>query len=382
VQGDGGFGGVSYAPPDPQLWLPLGSTRPEDGGCFVWGEYIMYRQSNPMKDQQVAVRGFILADDSVNIAPPLSSGVFIGSRDEVLNTKQVSGPGTYQPGFVTGIGWKFKDQSSVSFSFLHLTDTQYRAVATLAKPGDTFRSDFADSYLTAYVYNFPPEFIGPSQKIAPPASPQATFGIWDGASVMTEQFLQRFEQYEITYRVPVFDTECYRLSGLVGPRIVWQWERYKWTTVAQTFDGMGGGGADTAIYTNITSNRMYGVKAGCSNEWYLGHGFACQLDLQVALFLDAVKERAQYELGIPWLGTKNKRARLEYTVAGEFQPTLGLMWYPAEGIQLYVGYDLMLFANTLSSPRPIDLNYSSLTPRWESTFRSIDGWRAGVMFHF
>src|SRR6516225_3027923 len=107
-----GFGGVGYAPADPSLWVPLGSTRPEDGGLFLYGEALLYRQSSPLKDQQVAVRGFILADDSVDLAPPLSSGVFIGSRTEALNTKQASGPGSYQPGFETGIGWKFKDQTS------------------------------------------------------------------------------------------------------------------------------------------------------------------------------------------------------------------------------------------------------------------------------
>jgi len=48
--------------------------------------------------------------------------------------------------------------------------------------------------------------------------------------------------------------------------------------VDRDIDGFASG-SDVAIYTNIISNRMYGVFAGCRNEWYIGHGFACQLDL-------------------------------------------------------------------------------------------------------
>src|SRR5436190_17715688 len=46
-----------YAPADPHLWLPLGSTRPEDGGFYVFANYVMFRQTNPLRSQPVAVRG-------------------------------------------------------------------------------------------------------------------------------------------------------------------------------------------------------------------------------------------------------------------------------------------------------------------------------------
>src|SRR5439155_15449304 len=37
-----------YAPAHPQLPIPLGSTRPEDGGPFVYAQYVMYRQTDPL----------------------------------------------------------------------------------------------------------------------------------------------------------------------------------------------------------------------------------------------------------------------------------------------------------------------------------------------
>ena len=112
---------------------------------------------------------------------------------------------------------------------------------------------------------------------------------------MTEQFLQRTQQYEATYRVPIYETENYRLSGIVGPRFTWIWERYKWVTT--DLDVNGNESPDwSAQYTNITSNRMYGVHVGCEQECYLGHGFAADVQLQFSGYEDSVKEEAKYQL--------------------------------------------------------------------------------------
>jgi hypothetical protein len=377
-----GFGAVGYAPADPQVWAPLGSTHIELGGIYLYTEYVMYHQTNPLKDQQVAVRGFVTTDDSVPGTPVGSSGVFIGSRDEALNVKQVNGPTTYTPGFKLGVGWKFQDGSTLSLDWMYLAQVRYTAGATLAKAGFTVRPDFADSFLFANVYNFPVEFAGTSNRIAG-ASPGAVFGIWDGADVMTEDFVQRFQQWQMTYRVPVYDTECYRLSGLMGPRFVWIWERYKWTTTDATGDSGGNPAeANTAVYTNIDSNRMYGAFIGCSNEYYLGHGFACQVDLDAACFLDSVKEREQYNLLLKFLGPESKRARRVFTVAPELEANFAIQWYPTEFVQVKVGYNFMVFFNTLNSPRPIDFNYLGLTAPYESTTRLFDGFNAAISIIF
>jgi hypothetical protein len=369
---------LGYAPHDEsELVTPLGSTRPEEGGFFAAGSYIMYRQTNPLKDQVVAVRGFIAVDDSV--LGPGTAGTFVGSRTLALDTHQVTGPNGYQPGFNFEGGWKFRDGSTVSLGFIWLSSTKNTAVATLAAPDLRVRSDFADSFLTSYVYNFPPAFAGPPNKINV-GNQFAVYGVWNGATIMTEVFEQRFSQYEATWREVVYENEYYRLSGIFGPRIAWIWDRYKWTTVDQDVNG-NTDASWSAIYNNIVSNRMYGIHFGCSEECYIGHGFALQLDTQAALYFNSVKEEAKYELGTK-LGPENKRAVRQVTFVPELQANLNLAWYPREGIQIRIGYDLMAFFNTISSPTPIDFNYGSLTPPFERTFRVFDGFNAGIAFVF
>ena len=58
------------------------------------------------------------------------------------------------------------------------------------------------------------------------------------------------------------------------------------------------------------------------------------------------------------------------------------MWYPAEFIQIYAGYQAMGFLNTVSSRVPIDFDYSNPDPHWSGTARFIGGLRAGIAFTF
>ena len=53
---------------EPNLPLPLYHARPDTGGFFMSGSYAMYRQTNPMKSQTVAYRGFY-AIDGTNLGP-------------------------------------------------------------------------------------------------------------------------------------------------------------------------------------------------------------------------------------------------------------------------------------------------------------------------
>jgi hypothetical protein len=293
---------------------------------------------------------------------------------------QVSGPNGYSPGFTTELGWKFRDGSALSVSYMYLVSNQTRAVATLAAPGLQVRSDFADSFLTSSVYNFPNDYAGPSGKLAV-GGPQAAFGIWNGSSIQTLEFLQRSQQIEATYRVPIYENEYIRLNGLVGPRFFWIWERFKWRTT--DLDTTGNSAPQwVGIYTNIDSNRMYGIHTGLQSETYLGCGIATMLTMQGALFIDSVKERAKYELGTKFSGPANKRARRIFTVVPELQVTPSICWYPTEAVQLRIGYDVMAFFNTISSPQPIDFNYGSLTPTYEHTYRFFDGFNASIAINF
>ena len=122
---------------------------------------------------------------------------------------------------------------------------------------------------------------------------------------------------------------------------------------------------------------MYGAFCGWSNECYLGHGFALQFDIQAALFLDVIRERQQYttgvRYGIPQPTAESKRTLTQWTAVPEVNGSLNLVWYPIQSVQLRLGYDVMAFFNTVSSPRPIDFNYGSLTAPYQSTSRLFDG---------
>jgi hypothetical protein len=241
--------------------------------------------------------------------------------------------------------------------------------------------------LTAFVYNFPNDYSGPPIKTGtnafglPIGNPFALYGIWNGASIMTEEFVQRAEGVDATYRVPVYETETYRFSGIVGPRYFWIWERFRWRTTSLEFDGTSNP-TDVALFENITSNELYGAFIGCENEWYVGHGFALYLNFDAAALLDHVKEKDDYQLGTKDAGPENKRAVLDYTFVPELEAKAGIAWYLAEGIQLRLDYNGMVFFNTIASPRPVSFNYGGLDPGWEHVTRLFDGITAGISLTF
>jgi hypothetical protein len=392
--GQSDIGYTGYAPPaNGQLWLPLYHDRPEDGGLYLAGGFNYWEFTNPIKSQLVAVRGFLPTDNSVlggtNTAG--SIGVFQGPRNNALDTVQVGGPQSFEPGFTVEAGWRFPDSSVLSVSYTYIFETQYRAVATLAPPN--LENLNTASFLFANVFNFPAQFGGPAFKINPPntINPFSVYGIWNGATAMTLLFHQRVQQLEATYRCPFYETECYRISGLVGPRFFWIWEGFQWRTTDQ--------GSDVsqatpfielpnyvAVYSELVSNVMYGAHVGIQQEWYAGHGFAFMLEAQVAGFLDVVKEEARYGTGVkPSSGggpPENKRSIGQMKLVPEFQVTPSVMWYPWEGIQLKVGYDLFAFLNTVASPRPVDFNYSALDPNYVSQARWFNGFNASIAFIF
>jgi hypothetical protein len=370
--------GSDYSPPSPTLPLPLYSTRPDVGGLFVAGSYVMYQQTNPIKSQEVAVRGFIAVDDQVLNAAG-SAGTFVGTRNNALDTNQITGPLSYQPGFNVEAGWKFGDGSALTLGFMWMSEAQYRAVATLAPPNLQVRSDFADSFLTSFVQQFPSDFAGPPQKITQ-GGPGGVFGIWNGASAMTLLFLQRAEQIQATWRKPFYETECYRASALIGPRFFWIEEKFRWTTTDLDVNG-NSSPIWVGVYNNQVDNRMYGFHTGLQQEWYVGRGFALMLNTEGAAFMNVVKEKASYERGYR-ADVENKRSRTQWTAVPELQVTPTVMWYPLEGIQFQVGWDFFCFFNTISSPRPVDFNYSNLAPGYESTFRYFQGFNASIAFVF
>lgn len=394
---------------DPILPLPLYHSRADKGGLFFATSFAMYQQTNPISHQGVAYRGFVDVAGTarnrffinpttgaiIQQPPGAGAGRFYGSGAEALNVDSVSGPGDFQPGMKIEAGWKFNDGTSLTINGLWLAQVSYTSAATLAPAGLQIGSDYANSFLYSPVYNFYPDYAGPFFDVYNPSGSNAgqpvqnginqaggtAYGIWNAAEVMTQEFTQRLQTYNIDIRVPIYENENYRLSGIVGTRMFWIWERYKWRTIDYDIDGQAGG-LDQAIYTNIVSNRMYGAHLACQNEWYLGHGFAFNFIADAGLMVDVVKTRAKYELGEKYVGPASKRGRNIFTLVPELAGTFGLSWYPVEGVEFKVGYDLMALFNTISSRHPIDFDFGAVDPAYESQFRFIDGFTAGVALVF
>ena len=376
--------------PDWQSPLPLGHDRYETGGFYLSTRFLLYKTTNPLRNQEIAYRGLVDFDGSITAAingtpagtviiPGVSRpGTFIGSRSVALRADDV-GDGSYMPGLGLSAGWRFENGVTVDVDWWHLFEAKYAASASLVPPGlNPGGVLLADTFLFSPVFNFPIEFSGPAQKVAL-GNPGAAYGIWNGASLMQTEFVQRVNGADITVRIPWFQDDNVRCYGLIGPRFVWFWERFKWRTVSYDTTGFAGPD-DVAVYTNIVSNRMYGMSFGAGTEWYLKYGLSLALDVRVATLIDVVKERARYQRDDKAIAVK--RSKTEYEFVPEVQANLALMWYPIEGIQVQAGYDFMAFFNTISSKNPVSFNFGSLDPHWGSTTRLLDGIKVGIAFVF
>lgn len=374
--------GQDYAPEDPQFPLPLGSNRPEQG-LYAGAEFVFMRQTRPIKNQLIAVRGFFDADGSVTGVV----GTFVGSGRAALLADDL-GSRSYQPGLNVVLGYRFQDGVAVEFSWLDLQKVRYSGGASIEPPLFQGGQDLADTFLSSFVFNFPNEFAGPPNKISNPqaaANPNATFGIWNAASIMTIEFAQFFQQMDFSGRIPIWQTDCNRMYGLLGLRFAWIWERFRWRTV--DLDTAGNAGPDdVGLYNNVVSNRMYGPFVGCGDECRLGDTpvgtFAVSLDWRAAALVDIVRELEKYERGDKFISAK--RNRTQYEGVPEVSGQLNLWWYPPiEGVQVRVGYDMMAFFNTVSAPNPVAFNLLSPEPTWKAgQFRLIEGFNAGIAFSF
>ena len=372
--------GQEYAPPDMPvqggLPLPLYSTRPEAGGFFLGAEFVMFRQTVPLRSQPIAYRGFVDTDGSITG----NTGYFTGSGTIALDANQVQGPRSYQPGLKVTGGYRFSDGSEFEISWMQLLESNYTAGASLVPQFFNVGPRLENTFLFSPVFNFPNLYAGPAFKIGT-GNPYAIYGIWNGATNMQISFTQQNTQIEGRYRVPVYEDECWRTYGFAGPRFFWVWERFRWRTEDADLNGLVDP-SSVAIYNNIVSNRMYGAYIGIGNEWWMGNGFSASLDLNTAALLDFVKERSSYESGIKYY-TIAKRSKSDFSFVPEVEANVNLWWYPTEGIQMKVGYDVMSFFNTVAGKTPVDFNFGGLSPTWDKgVFRLFDGINAGIAFIF
>jgi hypothetical protein len=335
--------------------------------------------------QTVAARGLVDSRGAVTGLP----GTYIGSGVNALSTGDFPRR-SYQPGYNIGFGYKFDDGTSIHLSYMNIMSTNYHTGATLAAPFFRSRPDLSDTFLTAGVFNFPPQYAGPLVKTvaddsnangtADPGEGGNFYGIWNGASVMDIQFNQWFTQWEIGGRVPLFQTEFSRIYGLAGGRMDWFMERFKWRTVSYDVSGQAGP-RDAATYSNTLSQRMYGPYVGCGHEIYLGNRFAMSLDTTAALLLNVVKQRAKYKLDSEEI--QNKMSRNEFGIVPSVTANFNMWWYPTEGVQMRVGYNALTFFGTQYMQDPIGFNYGSIDPVYETkVFRIVHGINVGLGLFF
>jgi hypothetical protein len=370
--------GQDYAPPDPQYPLPLYSTRPADGGLYVGLQFVYYQQTMPLKDQIIAFRGFFDADGSISGGLP---GTFVGSHKPALTATDI-GQSQYIPGYQMFAGWKLRNGAVIEVDWLHLNKVKYAGGASIEPFLFKGGADLADTFLTAPVYNFPNEFAGPAQKVTV-GNPNATFGIWNAASVMTIQFTQRYDQYDILGRIPIWQTDNNRCYGICGLRNGYLVEKFTWRTVS--VDVTGNSGPDSvAIYNNNVTNNFFGPVVGCGDEWRVGDTpvgtFALSADVKGGLMVDFIKEYTKYQRGDALMAAKLTRRQTSIVPMLQFQPNL--CWYPIEGVQIKVGYDIFALFDTAVCPYPVDFNFLGLNPALEHATRVFNGMNTGIALIF
>lgn len=188
VVGTAGLARGQEVPPADPVWpLPLYHDRPETGGFFAGAEFVYWRQTNPLKNQVVAFRGFMDTDGQLQAARnflvaadlvdpnspafglpelPVIPGAFFGSGAPALDVEQVAGPVTYQPSLGLTLGWRFGDGTAVALTWRHMPTVRYSAVASVIPPNFFIGRNGEDQFLFSPVFGFPPDFAGPVNKLA------------------------------------------------------------------------------------------------------------------------------------------------------------------------------------------------------------------------
>lgn len=359
-----------------QTPLPLSSDRPESGGIYGAVEFLFMHGNRNIGSQLLAVRGFVDSDGSISG----QSGQFIGSKRQALTTEEF-GRTTWTPGSRITLGYRLEDGSAISVSWTHLDQARYNTSAGPIPVDFNTNQSGEDAFLFSPVFGFSPQFSGPSPKVDPSiGSGGSPYGIWNGANTMDIKYLCRFDNVDVTYRVPVVETELSRTFALAGGRYTFIFERFYWNTLASDYLGRSGP-QDSANYTNTLSQRMYGPFIGCHNAVYLGSAFELTTEVTGSALFDIAKERAKYVLGDG--STQSKRGRNEFTIVPNANASVNLAWYPISGVQIRAGYELWSYFNSIYMNQPVGFNAGAIDPAYNHrALRFYHGFTVGVGINF
>lgn len=377
----------------PTTPLPTGPYQHDGSGVYTSMEFILLRQEKAIGAQQVAVRGLVDSAGLLNGTP----GAFLGSGEEALNTDQL-GPNQWSPGQRVTVGYRMENGWNFSVSWLHLYDTKYSAGASTQGPNfNNPGFNLENTFLFSPVFNFSPDFTGPVARTTTGGNIGvngfivfgALNGIWNGASDMTILLTQRFDNWDITGKFPVFETENARTYAMAGARFSWIWERFQWRTVALGIDvdNIPVGAAPQLVarpewaarYLNTLSQRMYGPFIGAGHEVFLGNGFSLGLECTGSILLDIAKQRAKYIREDQ--ATQAKRSWVDYQIVPNLNVGLNLSWQPVEGVTFKLGYNAFNYFNTLQMTNPIGFNVGQIDPGYtQKAWRLLHGTNVGVGF--
>jgi len=356
--------------------LPLGQDRLTSGGIYGSCEFIFMHGDRNIGSQLIAVRGFRDSDGSITGSP----GFMLGSQRWALDTDSF-GRTTWVPGARITLGYKFEDGSAISVRWTQLDQARYNTSAGPIPVDFNTAQNGEDSFLFSPVFGFSPQFAGPQLRLAdaagnPIGSGGSPYGIWNGANTMDIKYVERFTNWDITYRSTAIETDHSRSYATAGGRFAWIWERFSWNTLASNFLGQTGS-QDLALYSNVISQRMYGPFLGVGTDIYLGSAFALGAEVSAAALYAVVKERAKYELGDN--SQQSKRSRNEFTIVPNVNASVNLSWFPISNVQLRAGYDIWSFFNTIYMNQPVGFNAGAIDPAYNHRpVRFYHGFNVGV----
>lgn len=382
------------------VWAPIGTYNHDGSGLYTGIELLIMHQKRTVGDQLLAVRGVVLTtgtpefpgDPNIPLAPirGFPPGTFLGSGEEALRSGDL-GRSSWQPGYRLTLGYRLQNGWNFSLSWLHLVEAKYTGGAGIQGP-NFFRPGAVseNTFLFAPVYNFAHYFVGLNPFPNPPFVVNPTSGIWNGASDMTIEFIQRFDNWDAAGRFPVFETENARTYAIAGGRFSWIYERFEWRTVkpqAVSLDGLSFQFIDSpesaARYSNTLSQRMYGPMIGTGHEviLYSGQGGAIGANFECtgALLVDIAKKRAKYQREDE--AVQAKRSQLDNLIVPNLDLSFNLTWQPVDGLILRAGVNMFNYFNTLYMKEPVGFNVGNIDPVYDKKFwRHISGCNFGMAY--